>query len=171
MEWLFKDILSTDEKVLKVFKPDKTKFMSAAIFKYIFPAFLTFFFALAVFVSGSVLASFVVTLLFFAFTGGVYFVSLVRYNNSFYALTDRRVIVKCGMLGNNFKTLDLKSVGAVNVYTGFLDRLLGKGTGAVRFWSADTLTVDRQGSLCVSFEHLPNVYSAYLELKTYVAGK
>ena len=76
-----------------------------------------------------------IPLLFFLFWyGSLSFVALAPlYNllvwkNVFYILTNRRVIVRKGLIGIDYDILDLENVQQVNVDVGFWDRLYGTGT-------------------------------------------
>jgi len=57
------------------------------------------------------------------------------YKNRWYCYTNRRVIIQCGIIGRNFRFLDLNQNMNTFVRISFLDRLLRKNTGSIKFWT------------------------------------
>jgi membrane protein YdbS with pleckstrin-like domain len=50
-----------------------------------------------------------------------------RWKNTEYAITDKRIILRDGLFGYNFKSIDYAEVDHVNIRVGFIDRLLKVG--------------------------------------------
>ena len=50
------------------------------------------------------------------------------YKNTFFCYTDKRVIIKTGFLGVDYKTKDFYNIGNVEVNVGPLENMLGVGT-------------------------------------------
>ena len=59
--------------------------------------------------------------------------SIICFNHTVYAVTNKRVLVRTGVTGIEYKTLDLKSIGVVNLKQDFWDRALLHNTGTIFF--------------------------------------
>lgn len=58
---------------------------------------------------------------------GRFFVDAIQRKNTYYALTNERVIILSGLLGRNVKTLNLKTLQEINL------NLRGNGSGTITF--------------------------------------
>lgn len=142
----FKDILNNDEAVVKVYKPNKLKYWVAKGL-YIFLVACI----LALFVwSMSVLdtpeqagAALVFNPTAFAITLSISLLLLVLltvylvffYKNLYYCITNQRVIIRRGVFGTDYKTLDMQMIGATNVHVSLLDKMVRRNTGSIVFGS------------------------------------
>ena len=87
-----------------------------------------------------------VVLLFFAFWYGVSILvffgsplySLLVWKNMYYLLTDRRLIVRKGLVGIDYDTLNLDLIQQVNLNIGFWDRKYGTGTLVIQATGGST---------------------------------
>ena len=68
------------------------------------------------------------------------------YKNTFYAYTNKRVILKSIMLGEDYKNIDFEDL-SLEVKVSLLDKMLKRKTGAVKFLSKE------DNSMCV-FSHI-----------------
>jgi len=149
---IFQQVLMNDEQVIKVFKPHKGRFWASRFLGHLPIAFffLIFFGIMVVGFSfsmrqdpniglamGAIVAIIVgffllYLLLFFAIEmiSGV-----LWYKNRWYCFTNRRVIIQCGILGRNFRFLDLNQNMNSFVRISVLDRMLRKNTGSIKFWT------------------------------------
>ena len=121
MEHLFNDILDKDEQIVKVIKPSKGRYLKAPIMPFAIPIFwphLILFMVLTLF-----------TLPFFYLHG---------YKNLYYAYTNKRLIIRKGIIGVDYKTLDYKYITASSVNVGFLDKGRHITTGTLSFQSPTT---------------------------------
>ena len=137
---LFDDILEQDEKIIKVIKPNKKRYWKAPIFPFAIPIFwphFIFFMAITL------------------FTAPYFFVR--NYNNSFYAYTNKRLIVRRGSMKAYFKTLDYKLVNETSVEVGILDKSKNMTTGSLIFRN----TAKRK----LSFDYVENPYELMKEIK------
>lgn len=170
MEKLFENILDEDEKVVKVLKPNKAKYFFGVMFGTC--AMVLFFLAL------SLLAMFVPEEGFTAppaiyclipISVGIVVIALavlftyLSYTKRHYAYTNKRIIIRCGIIGTDYKSLDMDMIGAINVNVSIFDKLLRKNTGTVAFGSlASPMT--NNGSM-FSFYSITDPYSFYKEIK------
>jgi len=173
MEEKFNDILEKNETITKVFKPNKCKFWTGFI--------LTSFFCW-IWVFCGLLGSipeegkkFDVDLfwLLFAIAGGVFIVGMlftiifgaIYYKNRYYAYTSKRIIIRSGVIGIDFKSLEFKALTATIVNVTFLDKILGKNTGNLKFGSPSAPVGAFGTGNPYTFKHLVKPYDTLREIK------
>lgn len=172
-EKIFEPILDKNETIIKVFKPNKTKlFLSAYIIAF-FPALfviMTIFAAVGqtgIYGTGNALVPIVILgafLVVYLILRG--FVTLY-YNKLFYAYSNKRIIIRTGIFGVDYKSLDMSMIGAVNVNVSLLDKMLNKNTGSIRFGSMASPMVSANGEAGnpYRFANILAPYDTYRELK------
>lgn len=167
---LFDDVIEADETIQKGFKPNKKKVFASFI---IFDVIVAFFFSLTILgmwldgeipqkekIIGTCIVAGVV-LIIVALT--MWFVSLY-YKNAYYVYTNKRIIVRTGVFGVDFHSLDIENIGASNVCVSLLDKMVGKNTGSIRFGSnSSPITNSYYG-----FMNIENPYQVYKEIKGYI---
>lgn len=167
---LFDDVIEADETIQKGFKPNKKKVFASFI---IFDVIVAFFFSLTILgmwldgeipqkekIIGTCIVAGVV-LLIVSLT--MWFVSLY-YKNAYYIYTNKRIIVRTGVFGVDFHSLDIDNIGASNVCVSLLDKMVGKNTGSIRFGSnSSPITNSYYG-----FLNIENPYQVYKEIKGYI---
>lgn len=167
---LFDDVIEADETIQKGFKPNKKKVFASFI---IFDVIVAFFFSLTILgmwfdgeipqkekIIGTCIVAGVVFLIV-ALT--MWFVSLY-YKNAYYVYTNKRIIVRTGVFGVDFHSLDIENIGASNVCVSLLDKMVGKNTGSIRFGSnSSPITNSYYG-----FMNIENPYQVYKEIKGYI---
>ena len=116
MEGLFDEILESDEIVIKVLKPHKGRYLKSFYWMFCIPLCWPHLIMLLV---GSLF-----TLPFFIVKG---------YNNTYYAYTNKRLIVRKGVFGNSYDSLEYKDITSTSVSVGFLDKK--SKTGSITFES------------------------------------
>lgn len=172
MEELFSHILDEDEKIIKVFKPNKCKFYWSAFVKYTI--------SIGIFVLVSILSIFLDTEtnakpIYALIPVGIYFVLLllimllakIYYKNLYFAYSNKRVIVRTGIFGVDFKSLDMSMIGAVDVYVSLLDKIIKKNTGSLSFGSAAS-PVGGNNANGYKFNHIVAPYETCKEIKSYI---
>ncbi len=181
MEELFKPILDDDENVLACLKPNKKRFilinnLATIILGLIFltPVFIIGILGLIgtivfegndktgpifmVIIAGIILLGF----LFSLFSRGVV------YKNTAYAVTNKRVLIRSGFVGVDYKSIDLSSIHSINVRVDFADKLVKPETGSISFASAlDPLTNNngKSGVTTFTFSHIEHPYDEYKRIK------
>lgn len=97
---------------------------------------------------------------------------VARYNRSLYVVTNKRLIIRSGFIGVDYKSIELKYIGLVNVRVDFLDKLAGGNTGSITFASA-AIPMNGQnnqnGTFC--FSCVNNPYEVYKKVKAYIPEK
>lgn len=174
MEKLFESILDKDEKVEKVFKPHKGKFFVSTFLSW---GIMFLMFALvAVFAvlfpdEGGVIdkiyvlipiGAFVLCMLVVWLFAGIY------YKNLYYAYSNKRIIIRSGIFGVDFKSLDMSMIGAVNVYVSLIDKILRKNTGSISFGSTASPIGYGQNASIYKFNHIKQPYDTCKEIKSFI---
>ncbi len=135
------DILEKDEKILQRLKPNAKVIRLEAIFKGMPLALLWFsidaIFIVTMFTTGAVeeapwMIAFMVG--FFALhllPVWLYIANLIKnlagYKNIEYVFTDKRIIIRSGLVGIDFKSIYYTSLESVNLKVGLFDRLFKVG--------------------------------------------
>ena len=169
MENDFSLILNNGEEILKTYKPNKLKCYISSIIAliWLYVSLITFFLLsflvpdengekmpLVAFV---ICMSLVVVFLIFhlIFTN-------MAFKKRVYCVTNQRLVIKCGVIGVDYKSLDLKYIGAVDVYVSFLDKIIRKNTGTLRFGSMSSPM--NSGAMFI-FSSIYSPYEMYKEIK------
>lgn len=169
MEQKFADILDNGEQIKVCYTPSKKKlYISSFVYLTFIMLFVALFSYLAMIPEeeGQPMPDFanVVPLIVFAvgFIIGSAFI-IVHAKKVVYALTDKRIIIRTGIIGVDYKCLDLKSIGATEVYVSFIDKLLGGKTGTIRFGSMSSPI--NGNNVPYAFSNIEKPYQTYKLLK------
>lgn len=170
----FKTILDNDEKIIKTFKPNKLKFSITYIIYFlmtsilfIFPPVFMFFVpdengeTISLTALLVVLGLFGLVLIFL-----IVFIN-VSYKKRYYAYSNKRILVQNGFIGVDFKSLDHHTIGATEVRVDFVDKLIKKNTGSLKFGShASPMSGTNQNFF--AFGAIEDPYEVYREIKNYI---
>jgi hypothetical protein len=93
----------------------------------------------------------------------------MSYKKTFYAYTNKRILIRRGVIGVDYATLDYEMIGGLMVNVGFLDRLM-KGSdnpGTITFGSsASPVIYTRNGrTAAYAFRSIDHPYEVYRDLK------
>ena len=184
-----KKILTDDEEVKEYFKPNKKRFVVVNIIATLL--FLIIFFG-GVFTVGilgiiNVIAftdstgqrDFLAPIMFLVFSTPfllMIILSLIgyvaRYHRTIYVVTNKRLIIRSGFIGVDYKSIETKYVGLVNVRVDFLDKLCGGNVGTVTFASAAIPMMNINGkngmNTAFAFACVENPYEVYKKVKEYI---
>ena len=95
--------------------------------------------------------------------------SIVKYNKTIYVVTNKKVIIRSGFIGADFNSMNLSSIGLLNVRVDFLDKLVRPNPGTIEFANASTPVVNQNNrQLLFRFAHIDNPYETYQEIKDYI---
>lgn len=174
MENLFSHVLDEDEKIIKVFKPNKAKlFLSSIVLNFMWSFW---FLALGVF---SILfpdEGETINKIYVLIPIGIYVVlfacimlfTALHYKNVYYAYSNKRVIVRSGIFGVDYKSLDMSMIGATDVYVSLLDKIIKKNTGSLTFGSAASPVGGSNNTSGYRFNHIKAPYETCKEIKSYI---
>lgn len=177
MEEIFDDILDRDEKVIKAFKPKK----SVMYFKSFFVSILVQLFMYGIIVIGALSEVEVVTktetilLITIPIILIILFVSVqsillhFAYKNLYYAYTNTRIIIRKGIIGVDFKSLEIKMIGASDVHVGIIDKLMRKNTGTIVFGSSASPIISSSGSGSFILSNIEKPYELFKEIKNHIS--
>lgn len=169
MEELFSVVLDNDEKIVKTFKPVRSKMWWSVLLKTTL-AIIWFvgLICLSIFLPDD--NGFAPSPIYLLIPIGVFvFVILIAciftaiyYHNLCYAYTNKRVIIRSGIFGVDYKSLDMGMIGAVNVNVSLLDKVIKKNTGTITFGSmASPIGMNQY-----KFAHVSAPYETCKEIKS-----
>ena len=137
MEEKFVDILNEGEELNKVLKPNRFVFIWEAVLSELVGLIMFGLFAVfGIFMMGSMsggeqyillipvglfVIAMVITLIFRA----------LLYKNTFYAITNKRLIIRSGIFGIDYKSIDLSDISAVEPRVSIWEKVAGKHTGSI----------------------------------------
>lgn len=89
---------------------------------------------------------------------------LLAYSNTVYAYTNRRVMIRTGFIGTDFKSIDYDKISDIEVTVNFVERAFNVGT--IKFFSGRTETNDGATTkLYDRWEAIPNPYEVFKKVK------
>ena len=144
MEKLFDEVLEKNEKIIKVIKPHKGRYLKEFYWGFCIPLFWPH---LIIMLVGTLF-----TLPYFL---------IKDYKNVYYAYTNKRLIVRKGIFGNNYDSLEYKDITSTSVKVGFLDRK--SKTGSLVFVNPSS-----HHEHPMKFAHIQNPYQEMNEIKEYI---
>lgn len=170
MEDKFSLILDDDEKIVEILRPNKTKLIFSTVFGCVMLALLFCVPLLLAFVFDEPETNGALWIIPVAIFAVVVILSIVfsilYYNKTYYACTNKRLVVRTGIIGVDYKSLDMKTIGAIDVYVSLFDKILHKNTGSLRFGSMSS-PINGQNSV-FNFSHITNPYENYKKIKEYI---
>lgn len=89
---------------------------------------------------------------------------LLSYSNTSYAFTNKRVMVRTGFIGTDFKSIDYDKISDFEVTVNVVERAFNVGT--IKFFSGRTQNDDGVTTkLYDRWEAIPNVYEVFKKVK------
>lgn len=190
MEEVFSPILDNDEKVLKVIKPNKFAFY----FKN-----LLLWFLWGVFILGSTCFGVIMGLtedmeegvsliseselktdiiICVCIFGAILVVTLLLvwlflhlyYKNVYYAYTNKRILIRKGVFGVDYQSLDIKMIGASTVNVSLFDKILRKNTGRINFGSMASPINGTNTANTFILSNVVDPYGLYKEIKNHISN-
>ena len=172
---LFDNVLDKNEQIIKIIKPNKLKlfiyWLSNAFWINFWIAIITILPMLSAgWEMGESLSwefymiPVAIIVLIFIFTA---IFAAIYYKNNYFAYTNARILIRSGIIGIDFKSLDMRYVGALNVKVGFWDKVLKQETGTITFGSMSSPMATSK-AVGYNFSHIENPYELYKEMKQVV---
>ena len=176
-EDLFCAVLEKDEKIIKMYKPDKKKFhwfvrlMIWVTMVWFYPiAFIAldpdvraWFDMSGLAVAGIMIAAVTVLIIIVSCITRIF--SSMFYTNRYYVYTDRRIIVRSGVFGIDYKSLEYKNLTATIVKVSLLDKLIKRKTGTIIFGSPSSPVTGALGQMAVNPYRFAHIVDPYVTLK------
>jgi len=176
----FDPILDEGEEVTAVFKPNKARFFLGRVLTYFFLGFWLCWFPLLMLVpdrdTGESVLGGNVALAWVIFAAVLVLPTLIalpfifaHYRHVLYAVSGSRLLIKDGIVGVDYRTLELKNIGATDVNVGVLDKMMGRNTGTLSFGS-NASPMTGNGRNGVNVYRFANVVGPYVVLKNIKAA-
>ncbi|MCQ2087630.1 MAG: PH domain-containing protein [Bacilli bacterium] len=174
---MFEPILGRDEQIVECFKPNKTRYIWVNILKVVvlfalFFAIPTIFLVISVAI-GEVedgdeftlllLIPFLAIYAFLVIGSSLY--NLLSYKKVVYCYTNKRIIIRSGIIGVDFKTLEYALIGGISVNVGLFDKLFKTNTGTISFASAAAMVANSKGISPYTFSCVTQPYEVYRRIK------
>ncbi len=98
---------------------------------------------------------------------GPFIYKLLVYKHTDYAVTNKRVIFKSGVIGRDYSFIDFDKITNSEVNVGVFDVVLGNNSGTINIFSAGTLMATKSGiqSIPYKFSSITDPYNAIKLLK------
>jgi len=94
------------------------------------------------------------------------------YNKRAYAVTDRRILVRGGIVGTDYKSLKISAINATTARVGLMDKIAKQNTGTIEFGSPATpLGVTNTSGVRVNpfiFGRIINPYEELREIEEHI---
>lgn len=174
MEDVFRNILDDDEVVIKQFKPNKFKFYFSVYTAFVLVMlFFGAFFIIPLTFDGDVtkdirliFSAVIVVVVLLALLLTAIFASL-SYKKKYYAYTNKRILIQSGIIGVDYKGLDHKMIGAIEVRVDLIDKLVQQNTGTIKYGSQASPMSNQTIPMFV-FKGVENPYEVYREIKKHI---
>lgn len=168
-------VLDHDEKTLWEGGPSFWPFffgrsLALTIFGIFWMGFLLIFFIASSSVPGSFKYVIFLTPHFWIgllmFFGPTIYSALV-FKHTYYAITDKRVVLQKGWIGRDFEIIDFDQITNAEVNVGVFDKLFGGDTGSILISTAGSLTYTRQGAMQKPYtiSNIAHPYDVFKSLK------
>lgn len=186
----FEPILDSDETIVESFRPNRFRFIGLGIIADLLKGLIIAGFGGVVFAfsyigewvddSGATVDSIIpriIGIVIFCFAFLIVLIAVVwraiRYNKTFFAYSNKRVLIRTGFIGADFQTLDFDLIGAMNVRVDFFDKLVHPNTGTLMFASAASPMMANGlpgGMSGYMFVDIEDPYGVYKRVKEYAAN-
>lgn len=195
-EAVFSPVLGKDEQIIEVFKPN---FVREVVLKLIVSSILLLIFGGGLFVVGLLGKLGVIPFEVdeidpiteevightsdpnaafpFLILGGILLLllvvnivaTIVGYKKKWFCYTNQRIIIRNGVIGADYKTLDYDLIGGISVNVNVLDKMVKPNTGTISFPSAASpvLQNNPKGLNQYAFTSIENPYDVYKRIKDY----
>lgn len=166
---LFEIVMDKDEEIIKTYKPNKARAWIGCVILTLLYSLLFVPLAIADFTVEKgeyVVAIGVIVVILISLLIAILFQAL-WLNKTVYAVTNKRILIRTGFIGVDYKSLDYSMLGALTVNVSWIDKLIRKHTGSISFGSmASPITNSVQAKF--NFTYVSNPYETYKEIKAII---
>lgn len=161
-------ILDKNEKVFWEGKPNFWPFFLAGLFLSLFG--LIFLIAGAIILIQGIKTGNFLFLVFPHFWIGIVFVfgiplyKALVYKYTYYAITNKRVILQKGLIGRDFEMVDFDQITNAEVNVSIFDKIFSRNSGSILISSAGTFIYGRHGPIAKPYT-LNNIQNPYKVFK------
>lgn len=163
---LFEPILDNNEEILKMYLPDKKRAWFGTIAYaiimalWLVPSTIFAFF-------GDVGAGIALSLFDLLFLICPVIMIALWCKKTVYAVTNKRIIIRTGYIGVDFKSLEYDMLGAITVNVNVWDKILKRDTGSIAFGSMSS-PLTSQGGAKFAFMFVTKPYETNKEVKAII---
>lgn len=169
MEKEFENVLDNDEVVVKAWKSNKKRYYLGYWIWIVLTTLAFIGGIISVFFAPAeeAVSAIIPTGILFVASWIMLLFAWLYYRNVYYCYTNKRIIIKSGIIGVDYHSLYLKSITAINVHVGLLDKLMKQNTGTIYFGAASSqIGGGQNGVNPYKFACLVDPYTLYKELKS-----
>lgn len=170
----FNDIIESDEKIVCGFKPVRSRVFVSNIFcPFMFFLLIAVAMLLMLWLdseiekSEAIVGTCVVCGVFVLLFGIIFWFTALYFKNTYYVYTNKRIIIRTGVFGVDFHSLDIQNIGASEVKVSLIDKLLRKNTGSIKFGS-NASPINAERSTNYGFLYVENPYQVHRQIKEYI---
>ena len=168
------DIIEKDEKILLRLKPNKTAYVWSAVMGMLPFALIWLIFDLTAIIFICQVPTFptgvlIFIIVFFAFHLTPVWIwigqivnATIGYKNIEYVFTSKRIIIRSGVIGIDFKTINYSDIEGVNLKVSFIDRMLKVGDIYIQAVTQSSVLNDINNPYAV----LSSIQKITLDIKT-----
>ncbi|MCL2255614.1 MAG: hypothetical protein FWC11_02010 [Firmicutes bacterium] len=151
-EQLFTNILERGERVIRTYRPNR----KAVWWEVLFPILvMPFLWPFVIFIFPILIP-----------------VVKAYLKKRAYAITDRRILVRGGIIGVDFKSLKINSINASTVHVGLIDNIAKQNTGTIEFGSPSTPIGVKDASGMKAnpfiFHYIPSPYDELRDIQEHI---
>jgi len=176
---IFDPVLEKGEEIVGAFKPNRKKFwwqtwltvFVCTVWFFLVPIALLFDETGYVGVGTAFWVSFGIVMGITLITIAVaWLCGALWLKNTYYVYSDRRILIRTGIIGIDYKSLEYKSLNATVVRVSLIDKIVGKNTGTIKFGSPSSpvLNIWSGNSNQYMFCHIEKPYENMKIIKEHI---
>ena len=171
---IFKPVMDNDEEILRIYRPDRVRAYFGTIMVCLLMCICFIPIIIAAFVApelerdiGMAIGCIVFLVVFIVLS--ILMIAL-WCNKTIYAVTNKRILIRTGYIGVDYKSLNYDTVGALTVNVNWVDKLIHRNTGTLSFGSMASPMINN-ANYRFSFLYIKAPYEVYKDLKNLIDSK
>ena len=167
---LFNQVLDADEEIIRTIRPVKARAWFGVIVSVVLMSifFIPMIIGMICSPEDGSLGGLIAFIAIYVLLALISIICVALWNKkTVYAITNKRVLIRTGYIGVDYKSLDYSMIGAFTVNVSWVDKLLKKNTGTISFGSTASPMVNSNVSRFV-FSFVDKPYETYKEIKSYI---
>ncbi|MFQ6752567.1 MAG: hypothetical protein ACLRFL_03285 [Clostridia bacterium] len=162
---LFSLILDKNEEIIKTYRPNKVRTWANAIVMILLYSVFCVPLLIGALWDQGIWTGLITIITLYAIAIMFTMVLIALWlNKTVYVITNKRILIRTGYIGVDYKSLDFTLLGAMTVSVNWLDKLLHKNTGTLSFGSMASPMVNNNIAK-FTLSYIKNPYEEYKEIK------